>query len=151
MARAPQITRETAKGQLVPLVFHQDAVAASQSAVALKTVEGNDGTNNVSLGTDEYVVPFDFDVVAISVESDTAAAGDDLTVDATVNGTVTGLQAVLDSASSDTSAYGTQRRGSDVGNAGDRVGAKLTTSASWSATTADITVVVWVIVNVGGI
>lgn len=142
----PQIERIISRGQLVPLTFVQDAVADSQSAVAMNAVEVNAGA---ALTVTEYQLPWDFEVVGISIVSDSARTAGTCTVDATINGTATGLQAVLN-ATNTTRAYSTQQRGSDTGVAGQRVGVKLTT-ASWTPTTADVAVVVWVIAYLEGI
>lgn len=141
MPRATQIERAIAKGQVIPYTFNEDATADAQTAVAMAITNG--------LATTEYVIPWDFEVVGISVVSDLARTAGTLTVDATINGTVTGLQAVLDATNTfrDT---GIQIRGSDPGVAGDRIGCKLTT-ASWTPVTADIVVVVYAIVSLEGI
>lgn len=152
MSRATQIERIIAKGQLVPLVFVQDAVAASQSDARLAIIETNDGTTESVSAVNEYVMPFDFSVVAITVESSVAAAGSNLTVEPAIDGTVkTTPAATLTSAGSDTSARGTALRDAVTGVAGGRVGAAVTTAAGWTATTADIAVVVWVLVHIEGI
>lgn len=98
--------------------------------------------------TDE-IMPWDFEVVGVSVQSNAARTAGTLTVDVTIDGTVTGLQAALD-ATNTTRDTGTQVRGSDTGVAGSRLGVKLTTS-SWTPTTADITATVWAIVSLEGI
>lgn len=145
MSRATQIERSISKGQLVPLTFSQDAVADAQTAVAMNIIEAA----AVALTTTEYVLPWDFEIVGVSVVSDSARTAGTLTVDATIDGTVTGLQAVLD-ATNTLRDSGTQVRGSDVAVAGSRVGVKLTT-ASWTPVTADIVVTVWVLVSLEGI
>lgn len=142
MGRAVQMERIIAKGQLVPLTFSQGAVADAQSAVAMTFA---DGIADVA----EYTMPFDYEVVGISITSDSARTAGTLTVDATVDGTVTGLQAVLDGTNT-TRHYGVQRRGTDVGSAGSRVGVKITT-ASWTPVTADIIVTVWVLAHLEGV
>lgn len=147
MGRATQIERIIAKGQLVPLLFTQDAVADAQSAVAMNILETSATTS--SLPVTEYVMPWDFEIVGISVSASEARTAGTLTVDATIDGTVTGLQAALD-ATNTTRDTGTQPRGTDVGVAGSRVGVKLTT-ASWTPTTSDIAVVVYVLVHLEGL
>lgn len=147
MSRATQMERIIAKGQLVPFVFTQDAVADAQTAAAMNIIET--GATSGTLGTQEYVVPWDFEVVGIAVVSDSARTAGSCTVDATINGTVTGLQAALD-ATNTLRDTGSQARGSDVGVAGDRIGVKLTT-ASWTPVTADIVVVVYAVVSLEGI
>lgn len=145
MSRATQIERHIAKGQLVPLTFTQDAVADAQAAVAMNLVE----VAATVLGVQEITVPWEFEVVGISVTSDAARLTGTLTADATINGTATGLQAALD-ATNTLRDTGTQPRGSDVGSAGGRVGVKLTTD-TWTPVTADIAVTVWVLVHLEGI
>lgn len=147
MGRATQIERVIAKGQLVPFLFAQDAVADSQSAVAMNIMETTATTS--TLPVTEYVIPWDFEVVGIAVVSSEARTAGTATVDVTIDGTVTGLQAALD-ATNTTRDTGTQFRGLDVGTAGQRIGVKLTT-ASWTPTTADIAVVVYAIVHLEGI
>lgn len=102
-----------------------------------------------ALAVTDQLLPFDFEVVAVDVVSNTARTGGTLTVDATIDGTVTGLQAALN-ATDTTRAYARNPRGSDAGVAGSRVGVKLTTS-SWTPTTADVTATVWVIASIEGI
>lgn len=98
--------------------------------------------------TDE-IMPWDFELVGISVTSNAARTAGTLTVDATIDGTVTGLQAALDGTNT-TRDTGVQARGTDVGVAGSRLGVKLTTS-SWTPTTADIVATVWAIVHLEGV
>ena len=78
-----QMVNEISRYQLVPLMFTQDAVAASQSAAAMKIVEAATNT----LDATEYEIPWAFQVVGISILSDSARTADSCTVDATVNGT----------------------------------------------------------------
>lgn len=147
MSRASQMERIIAKGQLVPLLFSQDAVADSQAAVAMNILETSATTS--TLAVTGYMMPFEYEIVAVSLMSDEARTAGTLTVDVTIGGTVTGLQAALN-ATDTTQDYTVQARGSDVGSAGDLVGVKLTT-ASWTPVTADIAVVVWVLLHIEGI
>lgn len=147
MGRATSMERIIAKGQLVPYLFAQDAIADAQSAVAMNIMETTATTS--TLPVTEYVIPWDFEIVAISVVSSEARTAGTATVDATINGTVTGLQAILD-ATNTLRDTGTQPRNTDVGVAGDRIGVKLTT-ASWTPVTADIAVVVYALVHLEGI
>lgn len=147
MGRANQIERVISKGQLIPLIFAQDAIADAQSAVAMNIMETTATTS--TLPVTEYVMPWDFEIVGISVVSSEARTAGTATVDATIDGTVTGVQAALDGTNT-TRDTGTNPRGSDVGTAGQRVGCKLTT-ASWTPVTADIAVVVYVLVHLEGI
>lgn len=113
--------------------WFQTDVAASQSAVAL----------NLDGGTLRAELPMvrAGSVTGIVVFSNAARSGGTLTVDATINGTVTGLTAVLD-ATNTTVKASTQAVAADAFVAGDRIGVKITTDAGWLPTTADITVVV---------
>lgn len=137
-----QIDNVISKGQLVPLVFTQDAVAANQSATAMNIVET--GATSGILGATEYPIPWDFEIVGVSILSDTDLTANTMTADATINGTATGLQAVLSDTVQRTSTV--QARGKDVGVAGDRVGCKLASHASLAPETCDVVVVVWVMV-----
>ncbi len=141
-----QMENIIARYQVVPLFFHQDAVAASQSAVAMNTVEA-EAVVQTNTG---YRVPWPFHVVGISVLSGAARTAGTLTVDATIGGTATGLQAVLD-ATNATHHSASQGRNADAGGAGGVVGVKLTTDASWAPVTADINVVVYVLVDLEGV
>lgn len=146
------IERITSKGQLVQLAYGQTDVAASQTAVAMNVVEVRDAAASVddALAVPGYVVPFDFEIIAISILSSTARTGGSIVVDATIDGTVTGLQATLD-ATNTTGHHVTQPRDSDRGVAGSYVGVKLTTGASYTPVTADIVVAVWVLCYLDGI
>lgn len=93
-------------------------------------------------------IPWEFEVVGISIESTEARTAGTLTADVTIDGTVTGLTAVLN-ATNTTRTTSTQPRSTDVGNAGSRVGVKVTTS-SWTPVTADIAVTVWVMAHIEG-
>ena len=142
MARARQIERSISKGQLVPFLFTQGAVADAQTAVAMTVA---DGIADVA----EYVVPWDFEIVGIAIVSDSARTAGTCTVDATIDGTATGLQAVLDGTNT-LRHKKVQQRGADVGAAGSRIGVKLT-SSSWTPVTADINVVVYALVHLEGV
>ncbi len=147
MARARQITREISKGQLIPYLFAQDAVADSQSAVAMNVMETSATTS--TLAVTEYVIPFDFEIVAITIVSDEARTAGTMTVDATIDGTASGLQAVLNGTNT-FRKHTTQGRNLDVGAAGSRIGVKLTT-ASWTPVSADVAVVVYALLHLDGI
>jgi len=147
MSRATLMERIIAKGQLVPYLFSQDQVADSQAAVAMNVLETSATTS--TLAVTEYVVPWDFEIVGIAVVNDEARTAGTLTVDATIDGTVTGLTAALN-ATDTLRKYATQPRGTDVSLAGSRIGVKLTTT-SWTPITADIAVIVYALVHLEGI
>lgn len=137
-----QIERIIAKGQLVPLLFTQDAVAASQTDAQLAVVDGTAG----ALG---YTMPFAGEIVAITADLTAAATAGSLTVGATVGGTEKTDPTL--SITTAATARDTARRGVTLFAAGDIIGAEITTDADWNATTADLAVIVWVILHVDGI
>lgn len=118
--------------------FYQDNVAASQSAVALP-VAGPAAVNEIEM-------PWAGSIVGISVLTNDSRTADTLTVDATINGSVTGLQAILNASNADHHSA-VQAIDADAFSAGDRIGCKITTGGSWTPTTADIIVVVYVSFN----
>lgn len=117
--------------------WYQDNVVASQTAVVL---------NLPLAGRSEITMPADGYVVGVIVRSNEARTAGTLTVDPTINGTVTGLTAVLDGTNTQTK---TTRQGNsaDKFTAGQRIGVKLTTDAGWLPVTADIDVSVLVTFN----
>lgn len=119
-------------------MFEETDVAASQSAAAMKLA--------VSDTISEIEMPWAGSITGISVLSNASRSADTLTVDATVNGSVTGLQAVLDGTNADHHSA-IQTIDTDSFSAGDRIGVKITTGGSWAPVTADIVVVVFVSFN----
>lgn len=119
-----------------PYQFMQSNVAASQSAVALDVL----GLS----GNTEYTMELEGSVIGISIASNDARTAGILTADVTINGTATGLQAVLDGTNT-TYHYVTQIPETDTFSAGDRLGVDITTDGSWAPETADIVVTVIVL------
>lgn len=119
-----------------PYQFMQSNVAASQSAVALDVL----GLS----GNTEYTMELTGSVVGISIASNASRSAGTLTVDVTINGSVTGLQAVLDGTNAQYH-YATQLPETDIFSAGDRLGIDITTDGSWAPTTADIVATVVVL------
>lgn len=117
--------------------WYQDDVAASQSAVALP--RGN--------GRTEVPMPSAGHVVGVVVYSNAARVAGTLTVEVTVNGTGTGLTAVLNASNTQTKAT-RQAQNLDKYAEGNRIGVKITTDGSWSPITADIDVAVLVVPEV---
>lgn len=115
--------------------FWQQNVLASQSDVAIKA---SISTNN------EYTMELEGSIIGIAVASNAARSAGTLTVDVTINGSATGLQAVLDGTNT-TYHYATQIPETDTFSAGDRLGVDYTTDGSWAPTTADIVVTVTVL------
>lgn len=140
MGRATQMERIIAKGQLLAVTFTAADVAASQTNAGLALATGGDG----------YAMPFEFEVVAVSVHSNAARTAGTLAVEAMIDTSATGLIATLD-ATNTINHQATLTRGSKVGAAGATVKARITTAAGWTPTTADITVTVFVLVHLEGI
>lgn len=146
------LNREISSGQLVPLVFMQSDSAASQTNVALTVAEVRDVAALVDdqNAADSYVLPWDFEVVGVSVRASAARTAGTLTVEPTIGGTAIGATAVLDA--TNTQSHHTRNlREADRGVAGGRVGCNITTTAAWAPVAADVAVVVWVLLNLEGI
>lgn len=142
----PQIERIIARGQLVPLTFMQDAVAASQTNVQLPIAEVTAGAANAC---DGYVMPFAGEIVAVSALLTAAATTGTLTVGATIAGTEAADPTL--SITTATSAYDSCPRGTAQFAAGATIGAEITSGGTWDGTTADLGVTVWVLLYVDGI
>ena len=118
-----------------PVFFMQDNVTASQSAVAL-VVAGQPSCTEIAL-------PWAGSIIGISVRANAARSAGHLTVDATIGGTATGLQATLNAANTQTHSA-TQAKDTDAFSANGLVGVKITSGSTWAPTTADVVVGVWV-------
>jgi len=141
-----QIDRVIAKGQLVPLTFMQDAVAASQTDVQLPIAEVNAGAGNAIVG---YIAPFDGEIVAISWSLSAAGTAGTFTIGPTVGGTEkTSLTQTVGTAAS---GRGRCARDTIKFVAGDEIGAEITTNGSWDGTSSDLCVVVWALLYLDGI
>ncbi|KXH75407.1 MAG: hypothetical protein AM326_03385 [Candidatus Thorarchaeota archaeon SMTZ-45] len=114
--------------------WYQDNVAASQTDAVLN-MDGN---------TSRPEVPTirSGSVIGIALYTNEARSAGTLTADVTVDGTKTGLTAVLDDATQTKTT--TQAKDTDTFTAGQRIGVKLTTDGTWAPITADITVTVLV-------
>lgn len=144
-----QIDRVIAKGQLVPLTFVQDQVAASQTDVQLKLVETYGGSTLSVIDNEEYVMPFAGEIVAISYALTAAASDGSLTIGPTINGTE--QSALAQTVTTATDGSGKVRRGTIPFAAGQRIGVEITTNGSWNGTSADLVVTVWVLLHLEGI
>lgn len=123
------------KGQLINNNFMQSNVTASQTAVALNVL-GLSGNTEITMAKPGSVV-------GISIASNDARTAGTLTVDVTIDGTVTGLQAILNGDNTQYH-YATQALREDTFTAGQRIGVKITTDGDYTPTTADIIVSVLV-------
>lgn len=138
------IIRSTSRGQLVPLIFAQDAVAASQTNVQL-VVPGETTTPLV----EGYEMPFGGEIVALSYTLNAAGTAGVFTIGATVNGTEDADSTVT--VGTNAASYTVIPRGAIKFVAGDSLGAEITTDGSWDGTTSDLSVVLWVMLYVEGI
>jgi len=135
-----------------PLRFMIADATASLTNVPMPVVEVRDpgAGSSVRNMTTEVVLPWDYQVVAITVSASTPRTAGTLTVEATINGAATGLTAALDAVNTQW-ARTRQPRDADRGAAGSRVGAAITTTGAWTPTTADVACDVWVIPRVDGV
>lgn len=134
--------------QLVPLTFYQDNVAASQSNVQLLVAEVASAAANA---VDGYAMPWAGTIVGISATLSAAATAGTLTVGPTVAGTEAADPTL--SITTAVSATDTALRGATGATftAGQVIGAEITTDGSWDATTSDLVVQVWVLLDVTGV
>lgn len=135
-----QITRELAKGQVVVHKFFQANVAASQTDVQIKESSGQ---------VDGISIPFDGEILAITADLSAAATAGSLTVGATINGTEDADTTM--SITTQTAKVAKVKRGNAKFVAGDKLGVEITSSGAWDGTTADLTVCVYVQVDLVGV
>lgn len=141
-----QIERIVSRGQLCSFRFMQDNVAASQTDVQLAVAEVASAAGNV---VDGVTMPFAGEIVAITADVSTAAGAGTLTVGATIGGTEKADPTL--SITTQATRRDTCPRGTATFNAGDVLGAEITTDGSWDATTSDLVVTVFVLLYVEGI
>lgn len=142
-----QIDRTIAKGQLVKLQFMQDDVAASQTDVQLGIVQEDDAASNQSIAG--VIAPFAGEIVGVSWLLSAAGSAGSLAIGPTVGGTE--KTALTQTVTTAASGRATVPRGTVTFNAGDEIGAEITTDASWNGTTSDLAVWVWVLQYLDGI
>lgn len=138
------IIRGTSRGQLIPLVFGQDAVAASQTDVQLPVAIGEG-----SQAVEGYEMPWAGEVAAVSFTLDSAGSAGVFTIGATVNGTEDTDTTIT--VGTDAANYVLVPRGKAQFAASDSIGCEITTDGSWNGTSSDLTVTVWVVVYMEGI
>ena len=139
-----QISNVLSKWQLVPLQFSQVDLAAAQTAVALYVEEGT--------GTGTYVgiaMPFAGEIIGVSLTTTAAATAGSLTIVPTIDTTVVTLPSVAITTAVKGSA--TCKRATNVFAKNAVIGAKITTTAAWDATGADLIATVWVLQKIEGI
>jgi ribonuclease J len=107
------------------------------------------GVVMASLAVDGYTMPFAGEIVGVSFVLSAAAAAGVGTVGATIGGTEDADTTLTMGTSAGT--YKRVKRGSARFVAGDKIGCELTTDGSWDATTSDLGVTVWVLLEMEGI
>jgi len=132
------------RGQIVPFVFGQDALAASQTDVQLPTAIGEG-----SQAVDGYTMPFDYDIIAVTATTDTTVTAGSLSVGATVNGTENANTTLTMTTGTDKALK--VQRGKASGVAGSRLGCEITTNSGFLPVTADLVAVVYVLFRVDGV
>ena len=140
-----QIKGYIAKGQVVPLHFMEAAVAASQTNAQMVLV---DVGASPSL-TDGVVMPFAGEVIGISWLKDAAATGGTLTIGASIDGTEDAD--TTQTVSTATSGSAAIPRGKVRFAAGAELGVEITTDGSWAPVDADLSVFLWVLLELQGI
>lgn len=137
-----RIERIIAKGQLVPITFGLNDVAASSTDVQLPAFTAN------AVGT---VMPFAGEIVAVSYVLSANKTAGTLSIGPTVGGTErTAL--TLSAANGVASGRKIVKRASSTFAAGAEIGAEITTDGAFAPTgSADLSVTVWVILSLEGI
>jgi len=116
-------------------------LSTGQSAVAMGVAGTLNPTDGTTHQVTEIVMPYAGSIMGITLASNGARTAGSLTTDVTINGIVTGLQAILD-ASNTQYHYAVQAKDINTFSAGGRLGVKFTTSGDWAPITADIVVTV---------
>ncbi len=140
----PRISREISKYPVVPLMFTEDALAASQTDAQMAIINATGASSS-----DEYVFPFAGEVIGISVRTTAAATTGTATFGATINGTEDADTTIT--VATEQTKYKAVPRGSAKFAAGDRIGCELTTGGTWDGTSADAVVTVLVMLTLEGI
>lgn len=141
----PQFEQIAARGQVVPFLFCQDAVAASQTDAQLYIVEV---ASAAALAVDGLTMPWAGSVVGISVDLSAAATAGQLTVGVTLDGTEAAATTQTITTAQAARAVFQQEAVRFV--AGAKLGVEITTNAGWDATTADLAVIVYVLLDCVG-
>lgn len=141
-----QFEQIAARGQIVPFLFCQDAVAASQTDAQLNIVEV---ASAAALAIDGLSMPWAGRVVGLSVNLSAAATAGQLTVGVTLDGTEqTASTQTITTAAAATAVI---PQNSIPFAAGAKLGVEITTNAGWDATTADLAVIVYVLLDCQGV
>lgn len=141
-----QFEQIAARGQIVPIVFVQDAVAASQTDAQLNIQEVSGG---MALAVQGLSLPWAGSVVGISVDTSAAATAGSLAVGVTLDGTE--QSATTQTITTATAASAVFPQTAVPFAAGQKLGVEITTSGTWDAVTADLAVVVYVLLDCQGV
>lgn len=141
----PVFEQIAARGQIVPFVFVQDALAASQTDVQLNIQEVSGG---MALAVQGITMPWAGSVVGISVDTSAAATAGSMTVGVTFGGTE--ASATTQTITTATAARAVFQADAVRFVAGDKLGVEITTSGTWDAVTADLAVIVYVLLDCQG-
>lgn len=142
---AKQFEQIAARGQIVPFLFAQDAVAANQTDVQLNLIEV---ASAAALAIDGVSMPWAGSVVGISVNTSAAATAGQLTVGVTLDGTeqASSTQTITTA----TAATAVFPQSSMPFAAGQKLGVEITTNGTWDGTSADLAVFVYVLLDCQG-
>jgi len=122
--------------------FYQDEVPISQTNVQLAGFMSPRGWCTAEAGS----------IVGVTVTISAARTAGSLIVEPTITDkdtgtiTATGLTATLDGTNT-RSTFSQQDPGTDIFDGGDLIGLRITTSADWAPTTANLDSCVWIILN----
>ena len=141
-----QFEQIAARGQIVPLVFVQDAVAASQTDAQLNLIEV---TGGMALAVQGLSLPWAGAVVGISVDTTLAATAGSLAVGVTLDGTEQAT--TTQTLTTGVAASAVFPQSAVPFTAGQKLGVEITTNAAWDAVTADLAVVVYVLLDCQGV
>jgi hypothetical protein len=140
MGLSTRIERIISKGQLVPLEFGQANVAISQSDVQL--------VGNQTAG---YIMPFAGEIVAVTYLLSANKTAGVMTVGPTVGGTEVASLRVTAANAAASGVLNVKRLTATFAK-GAEIGAEITTDANFlPAASAELNVVVWVILSLEGI
>jgi hypothetical protein len=131
----PYIHPHISKGQLVPLAFGQNDVAASQTAVALTLSNGGDEHIGITM-------PFDGAIVAVAYTLSVAGSAGVFTIVPTIN-TTAAVAAYQQTVGTTTKGNLRIQREAVKFVRGDVLGVKITTDGSWNGVTADLDVILY--------
>jgi hypothetical protein len=138
----PQFEQIAARGQILDLLFVQDNLAASQTDAALNIQEVAAAAALLIQGLS---MPWAGSVVGIAIDTSSAATAGSLSVSVTKGGTKqTATTQTLTTEVAKTAVF---QQGAVPFVAGDKLGVKITTSGTWDATTADLAVRVFVLLD----